>query len=84
MTNLSLLSDHCPTCGRRTADPDESPLNLDDAWYCGDCDMYRIPLPGSDLEREMRDIVDLVQRTAPDAEADWHRSRFRVITGEAT
>lgn len=81
MTNLLLVSDRCPTCGRRTADPDDTIEN--GAWYCGNCDMYRIPAPGSDLDRETRTIYSFVAFTAPDVKADWRRSQFRVITGEA-
>lgn len=82
MTNLFAVGDRCPSCGRRTAVPDDSITN--GAWYCGDCDMFRIPVHGSDLDREIRTILDIAQHTEPDVKAGWLRSKFRVITGEGT
>lgn len=76
MTNLFVIGDRCPTCGRRTADADD--VIESGAWYCGDCDMFRIPAPGSDLDRETRTIYAFVAFID-----DCPRPRFRVITGEA-
>lgn len=67
----------CPTCGRRTASPDD--LIENGAWYCGNCDMFRIPAPGSDLDRETRTVYAFV--AFPE---DSHRPKLRVITGESS
>jgi len=69
----------CPTCGRHTASPDDRIEN--GAFYCGDCDMLRIPAPGSDLDRETRTMYDFLA-FIEDFE-NCPRPKFRVITGEA-
>lgn len=77
MTNLVTISDRCPTCERRTADPDDDVTN--GAWYCGNCDMFRIPAPDSDLDREVRTLYAFVEFVD-----GCPRPKFRVIIGEAS
>lgn len=67
----------CPTCRCRTADPDDRIEN--GAWYCGDCDMFRIPAADSDLDRETRTLFTFVAFTE-----DRPRPKLRLIAGEQT
>lgn len=75
MSNLLLVSDHCSTCGRTLAEPEEA-----GAYYCLDCDRYINPLPGTPLQAEL----DELPRIGADMRADWQRSKFRMIPGEAS
>ncbi len=74
MTNLLLVGSACPTCGRCYADPEDA-----GAYYCIDCARPINPLPGTPLQAE----IDGLPEVAADMRADWQRSKFRVISGEA-
>lgn len=70
----SIPTDICPECGRDVLDADD--FRDANRTFCIECDRYIVPAPGSPLQAWVNDLP----RIGADMKADWHRSKFHLVT----